>query len=87
MVGAVLDRAEDEFELSAELRDAGGGPGCVSFELFERLVQPTSQVLLEIAGCEDVLLGRLQGLSSLGRVEVEGRDLTIEELGIAGEAV
>ena len=38
MVGAVLDRAEDEFELGAELRDAGGGPGCVSFELFERLV-------------------------------------------------
>ena len=86
MFGAVLDRAEEEFELGAELRDAGGGMRCVSFESFERLVQPALEVLLEVAGCEDVLLGRLQRLSSLGRVEDEGLDLTIEELGIAHEA-
>ena len=41
---------------------------------------------LEVAGGEHVLLGWAEPVLSLGPVEVEGRDLTFEQRGVAGEA-
>ena len=86
MFGAVLDRAKEELEVGAQLRDTGGRPRRDSFESLERLVQPASQVLLEVAGDEHVLLGRIERFSSLGPVEVEGRGFPVEQLGVACES-
>jgi len=84
--GAVLDRAEEEFELVAELRDAGGCPRRGSVESFERLVQPTAQVLVEVAGGLHVFLGRAECVFSLCPVEVERRYLAVEQLGVTFKA-
>ena len=86
VVGAVLDRAEEELEFVAKRRDPCGCPWRHSIESFKRLVEPASQVLLEIVAGQYVLLARVKRLSSLRSVEVEGSDLAFEQLSIVAEA-
>jgi len=85
MLGSVLDRAQQELNLAAKLRDACRDPRRRSFESRERLVQPTSQVLHEVVAAEGVRFGDRGRVGARGPVEVDGRDLAVDQLGIAGE--
>ena len=85
MLGSVLDRAQQELNLAAKLRDACRDPRRRSLESRVRLVQPASQVLQEVIAPEDVHFGERKCIYTLGRVEVDGRDLAVDQLGVAGE--
>jgi hypothetical protein len=78
VLGGVLDYTDEELELAAELRDGSGRSRRQTFQALERLVEPTSQVFLEVAASEHRLFAGVKSMSSFGTVEGKRRDLSFE---------